>query len=511
MRTRVLFSILIGGLISTAVSSQQLEIPVTNWTVPPYRGTSGAITTMTDITDGSVFVAVTPCRLVDTRNPAGPYGGPALTANTTRNFDLNSGPCLGIPALLAAYSLSIGAIVPPSDGFLTAWPAGTVQPVVSQLNFKGGEVTATAAIVPASANGTISVFVNVGTHIYIDMNGYFMDNGTFNSALNLSWHGNTSDAFMFVENLNTTSSSSSAIFGRMNTLQNNVSAIRGEMAGTTGANRAVSGINKSSTGNSAGVFGESETAPNITVSLTGAGVRGQGDRTFGVIGVSELVGVAGYVMSPTTGQATAAGFLGSTIGTDPSGGGAPWAVFGAGIIGATGNKYFLDPHPSDPMKAIGYISLEGPEAGTYFRGRGRFQNGIARIPVPEHFRMVSDAEGLTVQITPIGAMATVAIMKMDLDEIVVQASRNVEFCYLVQGVRSTQRDSQPILSGGIFVPESAETRMPEYLSEEQKLRLVQNGTYNENGTVNMETARRLGWNERWAERERRPSPEPTPE
>ena len=52
------------------------------------------------------------------------------------------------------------------------------------------------------------------------------------------------------------------------------------------------------------------------------------------------------------------------------------------------------------------------------------------------------------------------IMKMDLEQNVVQASRNVEPCYLVQGVRSTQKDRQPILSGGIFVPESAETRCP---------------------------------------------------
>jgi hypothetical protein len=38
--------------------------------------------------------------------------------------------------------------------------------------------------------------------------------------------------------------------------------------------------------------------------------------------------------------------------------------------------------------------------------------------------------------------------------------------------------------------------------------LIQNGTYKPDGTVNMETARRLGWDKEWEERER-PRPQPT--
>jgi hypothetical protein len=174
-----------------------------------------------------------------------------------------------------------------------------------------------------------------------------------------------------------------------------------------------------------------------------------------------------------------------------------------------GTKHFLDPHPTDPSRAIGYVSLEGPEAGTYFRGRARFQNGMARIPVPEHFRLVTDREGLTVQITPIGAMASFAVLKMDLDEIVVQASRNVEFSYLVQGVRATYRDVTPFRGAAEFMPRSAEAKLPLWLSPAQRQLLIQNGTYREDGTVNLETARRLGWDRKWAEREGRPAPAPT--
>lgn len=50
------------------------EIPLVNWTVPPYRGTSvsGGLTTMTDLTPGMGFVAIAPCRLVDTRQADSP-------------------------------------------------------------------------------------------------------------------------------------------------------------------------------------------------------------------------------------------------------------------------------------------------------------------------------------------------------------------------------------------------------------------------------------------------------
>jgi hypothetical protein len=226
-----------------------------------------------------------------------------------------------------------------------------------------------------------------------------------------------------------------------------------------------------------------------------------------VLGVSENIGVAGYVVS-AAGTTLASGRLGSVSGVDPGGGAPPWGVFAFGDTGATGAKFFLEPHPSDASKVVAYVSLEGPEAGTYFRGRGKFQRGMARIPVPEDFRMVTDPEGLTVQITPIGAMATVGVISMNLNEIVVQSSRNVEFSYLVQGVRSTLKDLQPIRHDSAFAPESADARMPEWLNEGQKRLLVQNGTYRADGSVNMETAGRLGWDRIWAERNPRPVPQP---
>jgi len=167
----------------------------------------------------------------------------------------------------------------------------------------------------------------------------------------------------------------------------------------------------------------------------------------------------------------------------------------------TGTKSFIEPHPTDASRVVRYVSLEGPEAGTYFRGRGKFQNGLAMIEVPEDFRMVTDTEGLSVQVTPIGELATVAVLRIDLDGILVKASRNVEFFFTVNGVRRTQKDWKPIGPGEEFMPRSADARMPAYLAEGQKALLISNGTYNADGTVNRETAERLGWAKTWKERE----------
>ena len=260
---------------------------------------------------------------------------------------------------------------------------------------------------------------------------------------------------------------------------------------------------------SAGVFGVRRKANVGADFFPNSGVRGESDAGgIGILGIGHNTAVAGFLANATTGAITARGYLGRSGGDDPDvNPDPPWAVFGEGPIGATGTKYFLDPHPSDPKKVIGYISLEGPEAGTYFRGRGKFQNGVARIEVPEHFRMVTDPEGITVQITPIGAMATVAVMTVDLDAIVAQSSRNVDFFYTVNGVRRTFRDTAPVWEGTEFRPSSAEATMPAWLSNGQKRTLIQNGTYKEDGTVNRETARRLGWDKVWEARSR-PRPQP---
>jgi hypothetical protein len=503
------FLFLIVLFVSRCVLAE--DIPLKNWTVPAYRAQSaaGGVTTMADVSEASVFVAVDPCRLVDTRQagfPAG-YGPPALSGGVPRNFDLDSDPqCPGIPAGVAAYSLNFTVTNVQGPGFLKVFPQGGSIPLdISTLNYIPGQNIANAAIVPAGTGGGITVISGVsGTDLIIDINGYFMDaGGVLNDGIHLKFVGNTTNAFMIIQNNNTNTASgfTNAIRGLMSSNQTSVSAIRGEMNSTSGANYGVTAVTGSVSDNAAGLRGHDGGGP-LAGTYTTAGVRGEsgGTANFGVLGLSRAVGVGGFRVN-ISGDVVTGGNLGfsDTVG-----------VAALGETSATGTKNFLEPHPSDASKMIRYISLEGNEAGTYFRGRGKFQNGIAVIQVPEDFRIVTDAEGLSIQVTPIGQMASVAVESIGLDRIVVRGSRNVEFFYTVNGIRHAYKHYGPIAENDkMFVPQRPDEPMPAYLPAVLQQRLISNGTYTAEGKVNMETAHRLGWDKIWQQR-LRPAPEPTP-
>jgi hypothetical protein len=124
------------------------------------------------------FYPISPCRVIDTRNASGPFGGPAITGNTFRNFPIQSSPC-GIPASAQSYSLNVTVVPQGPLGFLTAWPTGQTRPNASTLNSLDGSVLANAAIVPAGTPvGSVSFFASNATDLIADINGYFAPPGT---------------------------------------------------------------------------------------------------------------------------------------------------------------------------------------------------------------------------------------------------------------------------------------------------------------------------------------------
>jgi hypothetical protein len=124
------------------------------------------------------FYPLTPCRVLDTRNPAGDLGGPSLQRNQERDFPVLSSDC-HIPPIAQAYSMNF-TVVPVGGqplGFLTVWPAGQNQPGVSTLNNPKATVVANAAIVPAGTGGEIAVYPNQNTDLVADIDGYFAPAG----------------------------------------------------------------------------------------------------------------------------------------------------------------------------------------------------------------------------------------------------------------------------------------------------------------------------------------------
>ncbi|MBL8211016.1 MAG: hypothetical protein JNK87_09910 [Bryobacterales bacterium] len=129
------------------------------------------------------FVPVLPCRIADTRTGSGfsgAFGPPTPTPNTTREIPVPAGNC-GIPPSAAAYSLNVTVLPAEPLSYLTMWPTGQPQPLVSTLNSFHGGVVANAAIVPAGLNRAISVFVTNRADFIIDINGYFDSNAAPNA------------------------------------------------------------------------------------------------------------------------------------------------------------------------------------------------------------------------------------------------------------------------------------------------------------------------------------------
>lgn len=129
---------------------------------------AGTVTTPS----GSRLRAVTPCRVMDSRDAFGTFGGPIFTGGSSRTIPIPQSAC-GIPATAKAYSLNITVVPNGPLSYLTIWPTGSPQPLVSTLNSFEGRVVANAATVPAGTNGSITIFVTNSTHVIVDINGYY--------------------------------------------------------------------------------------------------------------------------------------------------------------------------------------------------------------------------------------------------------------------------------------------------------------------------------------------------
>ena len=136
--------------------------------------------TLTILPTALQFVPIMPCRIADTRWPTGLFGGPELSAGSTRDFDIPQSGC-NIPSTAVAYSLNVTVVPNGALGYLTLWGAGQIQPYVSTMN-SDGRIKAVAAITSAG-NGGVDVFVTDATHVILDINGYFVPEGTASSTL----------------------------------------------------------------------------------------------------------------------------------------------------------------------------------------------------------------------------------------------------------------------------------------------------------------------------------------
>ena len=84
----------------------------------------------------TAFHTLPPCRIVDTRNAAGPWGAPALQAGGVRSFAL-AGQC-GIPGTATSVAANLVVTQPTAAGYLTVFPAGGPGSPGERAQLQGG-------------------------------------------------------------------------------------------------------------------------------------------------------------------------------------------------------------------------------------------------------------------------------------------------------------------------------------------------------------------------------------
>jgi hypothetical protein len=116
------------------------------------------------------YTPVVPARILDTR-----FGtGGVTTRPPGSTADIAVTGVGGVPASgVVAVVLNATVVNPVGPGYFTVFPAGTAQPLVSDLNYTTWEVRPNLVVVKVGAGGKVSLFTPTGADVVFDVAGWF--------------------------------------------------------------------------------------------------------------------------------------------------------------------------------------------------------------------------------------------------------------------------------------------------------------------------------------------------
>jgi hypothetical protein len=134
------------------------------------------ITGVQGVFSGTTYHAITPTRVLDTRNGTGGLSGP-FTNHAARTFTVS-----GVPSNAAAVTGNLTVTGQTSSGYFFIGPVATNNPGSSTLNFPAGDDRANAVTVALGSGGTLSItFVAPSNgptaQAIFDVTGYFVAAG----------------------------------------------------------------------------------------------------------------------------------------------------------------------------------------------------------------------------------------------------------------------------------------------------------------------------------------------
>ena len=139
-----------------------------------YQGSGPPPPPPPSVSAATTFNAITPCRVLDTRNAAGPLGGPSIGAGGLRSF-LVTGVC-NVPVGAVAISANVTAVNPAAAGDLVVYPNGIASPpTASTVSLRAGRTRANNTLVYIASDGSFLVKNNAagGLDLLVDVNGYY--------------------------------------------------------------------------------------------------------------------------------------------------------------------------------------------------------------------------------------------------------------------------------------------------------------------------------------------------
>ena len=123
---------------------------------------------------GTLFHALSPTRVLDSRTTTGGWTG-ALATAAPQDLAV-SGAGLTVPAGADAVVLNVTATESSTASFLSVYPTGSAAPTASNLNFVVGQTIPNLVVVKVGTGGKVSFAVGQGTvHVVADVVGYFAD------------------------------------------------------------------------------------------------------------------------------------------------------------------------------------------------------------------------------------------------------------------------------------------------------------------------------------------------
>lgn len=163
--------------VSGETVANRVVVPVSSTGRVTLYNSTGSTDVIVDIngyfTDGSstasnasLFTAITPVRVLDTRQTSGPLGAAAILTQQMSGVD-------GLSSTASAVVTNVTAADTTAASFFTVYPGGS-RPTASDVNWGAGQVVPNLTVATLSSGGSISIYNNAGSaDVIVDAFGYF--------------------------------------------------------------------------------------------------------------------------------------------------------------------------------------------------------------------------------------------------------------------------------------------------------------------------------------------------